>query len=336
MKLHFKSHLPKRDFSICVAGAGAIGAALSFKLASKFEGVSVLARGETLRAIKANGITMVGENSASSVPVYAGEPSDLRVQDVIFLCSKAQDLPELAEAIQPLISHSTIIVPMTNGIPWWYFEGSPAAGDAPIEAVDPTGRLKKLLPSTNVVGAVNMIIAERIAPGMVQSLNPGRVIVGPVHSDIQPAETISLILNEAGIATSLAEPIRAAVWKKVVLNLVTNPLSVISGGNTTEFLTDPYLAAVCEGLFKEANAVAEIYGFEGCQFSEFERLGRSMKPFKTSMLHDFENGRPLELDPICGSVVELAERRGVEVPLIKQVMNLTRYKSAARSVRMAA
>ncbi|MGO8557604.1 ketopantoate reductase family protein, partial [Rhizobium ruizarguesonis] len=92
----------------------------------------------------------------------------------------------------------------------------------------------------------------------------------------------------------------------VVLTLVTNPLSVISGGNTPEFLTDPYLAAVCEGLFNEANAVAEIYGFEGCQLSEFERLGRSMKPFKTSMLHDVENGRPLELDPICGSVVELA------------------------------
>ncbi|MGO8256653.1 hypothetical protein ACC792_37700, partial [Rhizobium ruizarguesonis] len=59
-------------------------------------------------------------------------------------------------------------------------------------------------------------------------------------------------------------------------DLVTNPLSVISGGKTTEFLTDPYLAAVCEGLFKEANAVEEVYGFEGCQFSEFERLGRSM------------------------------------------------------------
>jgi 2-dehydropantoate 2-reductase len=35
---------------------------------------------------------------------------------------------------------------------------------------------------------------------------------------------------------------------------------------------------------------------------------------KTSMLQDLEAGRPTEIDPIVGSVVELAGRLGVDVP----------------------
>jgi 2-dehydropantoate 2-reductase len=35
---------------------------------------------------------------------------------------------------------------------------------------------------------------------------------------------------------------------------------------------------------------------------------------KTSMLQDLEAGRPMELDPIVGAVVELAERLGVPMP----------------------
>jgi 2-dehydropantoate 2-reductase len=40
---------------------------------------------------------------------------------------------------------------------------------------------------------------------------------------------------------------------------------------------------------------------------------------KTSMLQDYERGRPLELDPILGAVIELAERYQVEVPHLRGV-----------------
>jgi 2-dehydropantoate 2-reductase len=37
------------------------------------------------------------------------------------------------------------------------------------------------------------------------------------------------------------------------------------------------------------------------------------------MLQDYERGRPLELDPILGAVIELAERHQVEVPRLRDV-----------------
>jgi 2-dehydropantoate 2-reductase len=50
---------------------------------------------------------------------------------------------------------------------------------------------------------------------------------------------------------------------------------------------------------------------------------------KTSMLQDYEAGRPLELDPIVNAVIELARRRDVPVPTIETLWALTRVKLAA-------
>jgi 2-dehydropantoate 2-reductase len=40
---------------------------------------------------------------------------------------------------------------------------------------------------------------------------------------------------------------------------------------------------------------------------------------KTSMLQDFEAGRPMELEAIVGAVVELGERLGVAMPSTRAV-----------------
>ncbi len=40
---------------------------------------------------------------------------------------------------------------------------------------------------------------------------------------------------------------------------------------------------------------------------------------KTSMLQDFEAGRPLEIEAIVGAVVELGEKLGVPMPATKAV-----------------
>ncbi|MBV8530739.1 MAG: hypothetical protein JO104_05435 [Candidatus Eremiobacteraeota bacterium] len=45
---------------------------------------------------------------------------------------------------------------------------------------------------------------------------------------------------------------------------------------------------------------------------------------KTSMLQDFERGRPLEVDPILGAVLELGERYGVETPELRQTYGALR------------
>jgi 2-dehydropantoate 2-reductase len=45
---------------------------------------------------------------------------------------------------------------------------------------------------------------------------------------------------------------------------------------------------------------------------------------KTSMLQDLEAGRPMELEALVGSVVELGERVGVAMPHTRMVCNCAR------------
>ena len=59
---------------------------------------------------------------------------------------------------------------------------------------------------------------------------------------------------------------------------------------------------------------------------------------KTSMLQDFEAGRPLEIEAIVGAVVELGERLGVPMPATRTVYACAKMldsKAARSTVRGA-
>ena len=51
---------------------------------------------------------------------------------------------------------------------------------------------------------------------------------------------------------------------------------------------------------------------------------------KTSMLQDYEAGRPMELDAIVGAVVELADRLGVRMPATRAVYGCARMLDETR------
>ncbi|HMY67409.1 MAG TPA: ketopantoate reductase C-terminal domain-containing protein, partial [Leptospiraceae bacterium] len=52
------------------------------------------------------------------------------------------------------------------------------------------------------------------------------------------------------------------------------------------------------------------------QPDEFIEMTFRMKPYKTSMLLDFENRRPMEIDVILGNTVKFAGQAGLELPHI--------------------
>lgn len=315
---------------ICVAGAGAIGTTLALRLASSFEHVSVLARGKTLSAILDNGVTLIDEAGRHTAHVRAGDAQQLGEQDIVVLCAKAQDLVGLAESVQPLLHARTIIVPVVNGVPWWYFEDA-APGDTgrPALSSDPDGQLRRLLPSENVVGTVAMIMAERRGLGIAQTLNPMKMIVGEIgRSDSDHAKIVAKILNRAGVQTSVADPLRGALWQKVLINLASNPLSVVSESTAQDMCDNPDLVAACHALYREGASVAHAYGYDGFDFEQFMAIARGLGPFKTSMLQDYLSGRILELDAICNSVVDLAAHKGLDMPLTKQIVRLARHKQS--------
>ena len=104
---------------IGIVGAGAIGLWLAGRLASAGSTISVLARGQTLKTLVQSGVTVITAEGTRSAGVSASDrPADFEHQDLVIFAVKGQDLPNAAEAAQPMIGPSTLLLPAMNGVPW--------------------------------------------------------------------------------------------------------------------------------------------------------------------------------------------------------------------------
>jgi 2-dehydropantoate 2-reductase len=93
-------------------------------------------------------------------------------------------------------------------------------------------------------------------------------------------------------------------------------------------MTQPRALALARGVMLECLAVARALG-DAPAIDIDQRIAVSPRgDTKTSMLQDLEAGRPLELDPLLGAVVELGERSGVAVPLCSAVYGLAALVNA--------
>jgi 2-dehydropantoate 2-reductase len=324
------THYPRR---ICVAGCGAIGGVLAARLAAAGHEVSVLARGAQLAEICKAGLRLTDLAGTFSVKVAASDRARFGVQDVVFVSCKAHAMGSMLLLIEPLVRENTVVVPTVNGIPWWYFQGQggPLEGQA-VSAVDPNGALLGALSWTRIVGCVVYMAAEVKAPGCIVAISPHRMMLGEPSN--QPSERAALlcgILNAAGIAATATDRIRDEIWTKLLGNLASNPLSVLTGATLEDQADDPDLRAIFLGIGREILAVGTTYGASfAVDPPGMVEICRKFGPFKTSMLQDFEKGRPLELAAIGDTVVELASKHDISMPVTRAILSLARFCDAHR------
>ena len=60
------------------------------------------------------------------------------------------------------------------------------------------------------------------------------------------------------------------------------------------------------------------------------QAGLAVGDHRTSMLQDFEAGKPLELDCLSGAVVELAELFDIDVPHVRTIHACTKLLASER------
>ena len=129
---------------IALVGAGAIGCWLGARLAHQSQTpitLSVLARGESLQAIQAQGVQLSIAGQTLQTPVQASDKAaDLGVQDLVLVALKAPALSEVAAQLPPLIGPHTVVLTAMNGVPWWFLQGQAAAsGPSRLQTIDPDG-----------------------------------------------------------------------------------------------------------------------------------------------------------------------------------------------------
>ena len=320
-----------------IVGAGAIGSVLGWRLARAGAPVVMVGRGEHLEAMRRDGLRLADASGEARVTVDARTGVDgLGPADVVFLATKAHDIAGALDTAAPLIGPQTLVIPAINGLPWWYFQraGGPHDGQT-IRCLDPDGSLAARLDPARLVGAVVHLGAEVIAPGVVRQAGDNRLAIGELDgSTSERATRVARILSDAGLPTTLHPAIRDEVWSKLVGNLSTNPLSVVTGATLDRLFNEPGLLEIVQATMLETMTVGAAYSVRfALDPARRIAVGRRLGAFRTSMLQDFERGRRLELPAIVESVIELGERAGVPMPTTKMVLALA--QAAQRSAELA-
>jgi 2-dehydropantoate 2-reductase len=317
---------------ICViGGGGAIGGYLAVMLARAGNEVTVVARGATLAAIQERGLALIMDDQPEPLiaQVKAVEKiTDVKNPDLVILAVKAHQVEPIVDDLANIMGPKTILIPMQNGIPWWYFQK--LAGpfqDHSVETVDAGGKAKKAINPENIIGCVVYPATFTQAPGVIRHVEGNRFPIGELNGQVtERIQAVSEVMVAAGFKSPVLEDIRSEIWLKLWGNMTFNPISALTHGTLEGICQYPLTRELARSMMAEAQTIAEKLGVTfrvdiERRIAGAEKVGKH----KTSMLQDLEAGRSLEVDALLGSVIELGKITETPTPCLNTVFALTKY-----------
>jgi len=317
---------------ICViGGGGAIGGYLAVMLARAGNEVTVVARGATLAAIQERGLALIMDDQPEPLiaQVKAVEKiTDVKNPDLVILAVKAHQVEPIVDDLADIMGPKTILIPMQNGIPWWYFQK--LAGpfqDHSVETVDAGGKAKKAINPENIIGCVVYPATFTQAPGVIRHVEGNRFPIGELNGQVtERIQAVSEVMVAAGFKSPVLEDIRSEIWLKLWGNMTFNPISALTHGTLEGICHYPLTRELARSMMAEAQTIAEKLGVTfrvdiERRIAGAEKVGKH----KTSMLQDLEAGRSLEVDALLGSVIELGKITETPTPCLNTVFALTKY-----------
>jgi 2-dehydropantoate 2-reductase len=330
-----RSTIKERELSmkICVVGAGSIGGYLAVLFAEAGHEVTVCARGAHLAAIRSRGLELVMEDGTRKIARKLHTPDAIRdagPQDLVILGVKAHQVEAIVDELPALFHDDTVLIPMQNGIPWWYFQrhGGEYEGQL-VRTADPAGKISAAIDPQRIIGCVVYPAASIAAPGVIRHIEGNRFPLGELDgTDTARIRFLSDMFIAAGLKAPVLTAIRNEVWLKLWGNLSFNPISALTHSTLVDLCRFPLSRNLAETMMLEAQAVGHKLGVEfrvplDKRIAGAEKVGKH----KTSMLQDVEAGRDPEIDALVGSVIELAALTQTPVPQISVVYALVKLLS---------
>jgi 2-dehydropantoate 2-reductase len=321
---------------ICIVGAGAIGGWIAAKLARAGERVSVLARGDTLAAIRANGLTLIEGNAKTRVEVAASDLADtLGEQDLVVVAVKAPALNGVARQIAPLIGKDTMILSAMNGVPTWFFarEDRPLFGTQ-LVTIDPDGLIARVIDPKRTIGCVVHASCSVDAPGVIRHKIGNTLIVGEAYGRYSARlASLANTFRHAQFDVVASNDIQRDIWYKLWGNMTTGPVSAITGVTSDKIVDDELVSEFCIRIMREAQTIGAKIGIHIAESPEDRHdVTRKMGVFKTSMLQDVEANKPIELDALVSVVREIGQHVNEPTPNIDALLGLTRLMARQKSL----
>ena len=303
---------------IAVMGAGGVGGYFGARLAQAGCDVAFIARGAHLAAMREHGLTVESELGDIHLPKVrvTDDPGTLEPVDLVLFSVKLWDTEAAARSIAALFGPHTGIVSFQNG-------------------VQKDDILRRLCGDQAVMGGVAYIAATIGRPGVIKhSGTMQRLIFGEYDGRRSArAEALLEACQRGGINAELSSDIRREIWEKFVflvgLSATTATMRLPIGpiranAQTRAFLLDIMREVVAVGR-SHGVALAADYAEQRLAFCDGLPVDMT-----SSMYHDLERGKPLELAWLSGGVVELGEAAGVPTPANCAVRNILALHAQGR------
>jgi 2-dehydropantoate 2-reductase len=323
---------------VCVYGAGAVGGHIAGRLARGGAEVSVIARGPHLAAIQERGLELRSQQGNFHVSVTAtDDPAALGPQDAVIVAVKAPALPAIAAGIAPLLGPHTPVAFAMNGIPWWYFHGvgGPLEGRR-LPRIDPDDAVWNAVGPQRTIGCVVHAGSTVVAPGVVEVTGYGtRLVFGEPDGQMTGrVQAIADAVTAGGLTSKATRRIRDAIWVKLANNLGSGPMGVLTQSAGQQIFADPVL---CATLYQIAAEVKAIAAGLGCHIEPDPAgliAGSLRSRHVSSIVQDLMIGRPMEVDAIYRTPLELARLAGVATPVLDLLVALATARARAAGLYM--
>ena len=299
--------MPERSYAII--GSGAVGGLYGARLQRVGLAVHFLCHSD-YEHVRRHGLVIEspeGDIRLPQVNAY-GRAADMPVCDVVIVALKTTANAILPAALPCVTKPGGTVVILQNGL------GAEA-------------RVASFVPQCSVVGAMSFLCASKVGPGHVRHLDYGKITLAAYRPDGQPGgitaemTAIAADLEQSGTSVNLFEDLVQARWQKLVWNVPFNGLSVVLEADTAEMMRNEQTRRLARDLMNEVVAGAAVCGrhippeFVEQMVVDTER----MTPHKTSMVLDYENRRPMEVESIYGEPLRVAEGRGACLPLTRML-----------------
>ena len=227
--------------------------------------------------------------------------------DYILVCLKSLPELDIAAIIAPAVGANTTIILLQNGI----------GIEEPV---------RERFPDNEIISGLAFICVNRTGPGQIRHLCYGRLVIGCYPSGVSiDVEQLAQLFEKSGTTCRISESIVTERWRKLLWNAPYNPISVLAGhANTAEIMAQPETVELARNIMEEVCAVAASAGHYLPPEAVEKNLDdtRRMKPYKTSMLLDFEAGRPMEIEAIIGNIIKVAKMNSVTVIRLQTLYSL--------------
>ena len=287
---------------IVVFGTGGVGGYFGGRLAEAGEDVTFIARGEHLRAIKANGLKV--DSPIGDFVIYPAKATDdvseVGETDLVILGVKAWQVPEAARTIKPLVGPGTTVLPLQNG-------------------VDAVPQLVEALGSKNVAGGLCRIVSFVVEPGHIRHAGfAPTIIIGELDNRRTERITkIEEVFKHAGLDTTIAADIQVALWTKFLFIASFSGIGALADAPAGVVRSDPKWRAQMLSAMKEIYSLAHARGVN-LPSDSVDKVMAAVdglpEDATSSMQRDIAAGKPSELESQNGAVVRMAGESGVAVP----------------------